>query len=78
MNKPEKVFKSGPIAATVWSNASEKDGKSFEYKTVSLERSYKDRDGSWKHTSSFRVSDLTSAELVVRKAFEFIVMGTEG
>ncbi len=74
MNKPEKVFRSGPVKATVWSNASEKDGKSFDYRTVSLERSYKDKNGSWQKTNSFRITDLPRAELVLRKSFEFSVM----
>ena len=75
MNKPEKVFRSGPIQATIWSNASEQDGKTFDYRTVSLERTYKDKNGAWQKTNSFRVTDLPRAELVLRKSYEFSVLG---
>ena len=74
MNKPEKVFRSGAVQATVWSNESEKDGSQFEYKTVSLERSYKDKKGSWQKTNSFRIADVPRAELLLRKVYEFAVL----
>ena len=75
-NKPEKVFRSGAVQATVWVNESEKDGSSekFEYKTVSLDRSFKDKNGAWQKTNSFRMSDVPRAELVLRKAYEFSVL----
>ncbi len=72
-NQPEARFTAGAISATVWQNSSPgKDGMS--YSTVSLQRSYKDRDGSWKHTSSMRLNDLPKARLVLSKAYEFLVM----
>lgn len=74
-NAPEARFTAGAISATVWQNSSPgKDGKQMSYSTVSLQRSYKDRDGSWKHTSSMRLNDLPKARLVLSKAYEFLVM----
>ena len=72
---PLKKFRAGPICATVWNNhGKEGDG---EYKTVSFERSYKDKDGAWKTTSSLRVNDLPKASLVLQKAYEFLALGEE-
>jgi len=69
-NQPEAKFSTGAIQATIWKN--EKDGQ--EYRTVSLARRYKDKDGSWKSTNSLRLNDLPKAELVLQKAYEFLVL----
>lgn len=72
-NTPEKKFRASPITATIWTNeAPSKDGEPRIYRTVSLERSYKDKEGAWKSTGSLRVNDLPKAILVLNKAFEYI------
>ena len=72
-NKPEKKFKAGAISATVWNNTVEKDRKKIEFKTVSIERSYKDSNGEWKTTNSMRSNDLPKVALVAQKAYDYIV-----
>ena len=77
---PVKKFRAGAVSATVWNNP----GKEFEgkepttYSTISLERSYKDKDGSWKTTSSLRLNDLPKVAVVVNKAYEFLVLNKDG
>ncbi len=74
-NLPEMKFRAGAICATVWKNAGiTKEGQPTEYRTVSFERGYKDRDGEWKSTSSLRVNDLPRAALVLQKAYEYIAL----
>ncbi len=75
-NKPEKKFSTGVISATVWKNngVSKKTGEQTEYRTVSLQRSYTDKDGNWQTTNSLRVNDLPKAALVLQKAYEHIVL----
>jgi len=73
-NLPEKKFRAGPISATVWKNQTEKDGKIVEYRTVSFERNYQDKQGEWNTTSSLRVVDLPRAALVLQKAYEYITL----
>ena len=70
---PEKKFQAGAISASVWENPGEKDGKAFSYKSISIQRAYKDTDGSWKHTASFRSADLPKLSLVAQKAYDYIV-----
>ena len=78
-NKPEKTFRASPIAATIWVNeASSKDGEKAFYRTISLERSFKDKEGSWQKTSSLRTNDLPKAILVLNKAYEYIALKEEG
>lgn len=71
---PEAKFRAGPICATVWKNTAVKDGKETEYRTVSFERGYKDKNGEWKSTSSLRLNDLPRAEVVLKKAYEYLVL----
>ncbi|MBU0470511.1 MAG: hypothetical protein KKA62_01140 [Nanoarchaeota archaeon] len=77
-NAPEKKFKAGTISATVWLNRSNKpNGESSEYRTISLERSYKDREDKWQSTNSLRTNDLPKAKVVLQKAYEFIVLNNQ-
>ncbi len=78
-NKPVKNFRAGAVNVTVWKNAGKAvDGKEMSYNTISLERSYKDKDGSWKNTNSMRINDLPRAAAAINKAYEFLVFSKEG
>lgn len=71
-NTPEKKFRVGAICATVWRNTTIKDGVENEFKTISFERSYKDKEGNWKNTSSLRQTDLPKAQLVLYEAYKYL------
>ena len=74
-NVPEKRFSTGVITATVWQNQGKgRNGEIVAYRTVSLQRSYKDKNGVWQHANSMRVNDLPRATLVLQKAFEYLVI----
>jgi len=73
-NMPEIKFRAGAISATVWKNQTEREGKVVEYRTVSFERNYKDKNEEWKKTNSLRVNDLPKASLVLQKAYEYIAL----
>jgi len=73
VNKPEKKFRAGAVAATVWKNAAAEGS----YRTVSFERTYKDKQGAWKTTNSLRVNDLPKAALVLQKAYEYLAISDE-
>jgi hypothetical protein len=76
-NTPEKRIRAGVISATIWNNQTVKDGQMIEYKTVSFERSFKDKQGNWKTTHSLRAMDIPKAELVLRKAYEYLSLTSE-
>jgi hypothetical protein len=77
-NTPEKSFRASPISATIWTNELEtKDGESRMFRTITLERTYKDKDGNWKKTHSLRVNDLPKATLVLNKCYEYISIKEE-
>lgn len=78
INRPEKKFRAGAICATIWKNIGKnKEGQETEYKTVSFERSYKDKNDEWQTTSSLRTNDLPKAAAVLNKAYEYIVLSCE-
>ncbi|HLG24654.1 MAG TPA: hypothetical protein VI564_07030 [Candidatus Nanoarchaeia archaeon] len=79
-NAPEKRFNAAPVTASVWQNAViGKNGQTMFFRTFSLQRAYKDKNGAWQHTNSLRLMDLPKAALVLQKAYEYAIMaGTKG
>lgn len=79
-NMPEKKFSTGAISATVWKNSgtSKKTGEAVEFKTVTLQRRYTDKEGKWQTSSSLKINDLPKANLVLQKAFEYLVLKGQG
>jgi len=74
-NQPEKKFRAGAVSATVWLNTGQnkKTGETTRYRTISLQRGYKDKNDQWQNTASMRVNDLPRAALVLRQAYEYLV-----
>lgn len=72
-NQPEQRFKAGAVTASVWLNKGEKG----DYRTVSLQRVYKDAKDEWVNTDSLRVNDLPKAMIVLQEAYTFMVRAVE-
>jgi hypothetical protein len=75
-NIPEKKFSTGVISATIWKNngTSKRTGEPVEFRTITLQRRYTDKDGKWQTSSNLRVNDLPKAALVLNKAYEYVVL----
>jgi len=74
-NLPEKKYRAGAVSATVWLNKGQKaSGEQAEYRTISVERSYTDKNGNWQSTNSMRINDLPKAQLVLQKAYEYAIL----
>ena len=65
--RPEQTFRAGAISVSVWKNTTKEGDK--EYRSVTFERRYMDKDGNWKTSGSLRVNDLPKAAVVIAKAF---------
>ena len=73
MAQPEKRFKVGACTASVFVNeVMGKSGKA-SIKSVSLQRTYKDKEGNFQHTTSFGINDVPKAILALCKAYEYLV-----
>jgi len=72
-NKPEKHFRFGGIRASVWCDMRKgPTGQSFESRSVTIDRAYKDANGEWKHSSSLKENDVPKAVAALQKAYEFM------
>ncbi len=71
MSTPIKRFGAGAIQIAVWENETKEGGK---YNTISLQRSYKDKNDEWKSSGSFRVNDIPKAILTLQKTYEYIML----
>jgi len=67
-NAPAKKFAASGVEVCIWENKSEKG----TYQTISFQRSYKDKDGSWKTTQSLRTTDLPILTILLNEAYREI------
>ncbi len=67
-NKPQMKIRAGSLVLTVWNNTL--DNKDASYKTVTLSRNYKGKEGDWKSTNNLRMSDIPKAIAILKKAYE--------
>ena len=78
MAQPEKKFKVGACSASVFVNQANTKNGNVVTKSVSLQRTYKDKDGNWQHASSFREHDIPKAMLALQHAYEYLVLEKTG
>ena len=76
MSSPIKKFSAGSVQVAVWENTSGEEAVS-SYKTVSLQRRYKDKNNEWKSSASLRPNDVPKAILALQKAFEYLSIKTD-
>ncbi len=69
-NLPEMKFSTGGVQVTIWRNSGEKG----EFRTVSFDKRYKDKEGNWKSTNTLMVNDLPKAIVALNKAYEYSVL----
>lgn len=75
--QPEKRFRAGGIAATVWMHQTVRNGQPTVYPSVNFDKRYKDKDGNWKSTTNLNVADIPKAIMVLGKAYEHLAMKQE-
>jgi len=73
-NKPMKKFKAGGITAAVWESKIQlQNGRSAPVQSVTVDRSYKDKDGQFKNTSNLKLNDLPKAIMVLTQAYQHLL-----
>ena len=73
MAKPMAKFSAGPVSCALWENEIRVNGSAKTMLKASVERRYKDKDGTWKSSSSFSRNEIPLAIYCLEKAFEAIV-----
>ena len=73
MAQPEKKFKVGACSASIFVNDVNTENGKVTMKSVSLQRAYKDKEGNFQHTTSFKANDIPKAVLALNKAYDYLV-----
>jgi hypothetical protein len=73
MAQPEKRFKVGACTASVFVNEVSTGSGTATIKSVSLQRAYKDDDGTFQYTTSFKANDIPKAVVALIKAYDYLV-----
>jgi len=76
--KPLKSFAAGGVRAAIWENEIRVNGSTKTLLKATIERRYKDKDGSWKSSSSFSRNEIPLAVYVLERAFEAIIEEEKG
>jgi hypothetical protein len=73
MAKPVAKVKAGLISAALWENEITANGRKVTVLKASVQRRYKDKDGSWKSSQSFSRNEIPLAVYCLQKSFEKII-----
>ena len=69
--KPQWHLKAGVLDVACWKViAKGQDGTDREFFTVTLQRSFKDKEGAWQHSQSLRRQDLLPATRLLEQAYD--------
>ena len=75
---PIKKFNAGSISCALWENEIPVGGRTVRALKATVERRYKDKDGTWKSSGSFGRNEIPLVQYVLGKAFEAIVEEGKG
>jgi len=70
-NKPSKVYKAGVLNLSLWENITDEGDV---LKSFTIQRSYKDKEDKWKHTSNLRSSDLPRLKILLNEAYKELIL----
>jgi len=70
--QPLRTIRVEDCSASIWAREAQVRGDIVVFYSVTFERSYKDRDGSWKYTKSFDFESLGKLVRLCQEASEVI------
>ena len=70
--KPAVVIRADDCSASIWAREVMVQGQPKTFYSVTMERSYKDRDGAWKYTKSFDQDSLGKIVSLAQQAEQTI------
>ena len=68
---PTKVYKAGVLQLSLWENKTEEGDI---VRSFTIQRSYKDKDDKWQHTTNIRSSDLPRLRVLIDEAYKDLIM----
>ena len=73
--KPVAKFNAGQVSATIWENEITANGKQVTMLKATVQRRYRDKDGTWKSSGSFSRNGIPLAIYCLQKSFEHMIEG---
>ncbi len=70
---PLKKFSAGGISCALWENEASIDGRKVKVLKATVERRYKDRDGTWKSSGSFGRNEIPLVMYCLQKSYAVMV-----
>ena len=70
---PTKKFRAGQVSCALWNNEIKVDGRSVSMLKASVERRYKDKDDTWKSSTSFSRNEIPLAIYCLQQAFAAMI-----
>ena len=70
MPKPEFTVKVGGIQVSVWPNQTDKG----TFRSITINKSYKDSAGSWKQSKSFKITDLDKIRVAIDEILRYVYL----
>ena len=71
---PLKKFSAGSVSSAIWENeGTMADGRKVKILKATVERRYKEKDGTWKSSGSFSRNEIPLAVYCLLKAFVAMV-----
>jgi hypothetical protein len=71
--KPVAKFVAGQVSAAIWENEISVNGRQVTALKATIQRRYKDKDGTWKSSQSFSRNEIPLAIYCLQKSFEKII-----
>ena len=75
---PVKKFSAGSVSCAIWENEAVVNGKNVGILKATIDRRYKDKDGTWKSSGSFSRNEIPLAVFCLLKAFAAMAEENEG
>ena len=70
---PVKKFSAGTVSCALWENEAMVEGRTVSLLKATIERRYRDKDGTWKSSGSFSRNEIPLAMYCLIKAFAAMV-----
>jgi len=72
--KPVAKFNAGQVSSAIWANSIPvKNGGTATILKASVQRRFKDRDGTWKSSGSLSRNEIPLALYTLQKCFEYMI-----
>jgi hypothetical protein len=75
---PLKKISAGGVSCALWENPATIDGRKVNLLWATVERRYKDKDGTWKSSGSFSRNEIPLVIYCLTKAFDVMVGEHDG